>query len=108
MNIKKLAIVLLTVTALSGSVPAWEHDSSPSVSSSGYAEPAVELRHEIHHAVPAIERNATAADTRLQMSAIAEENRAAECVWKRFRFSGKTADRPHQRARASHKSNLPP
>ncbi len=108
MNIKKFAIVLLTVTALSGSVPAWEPDSSSSVSSSGYAEPAVELRHEFHHAVPAIERNATAADTRLQMSAIAEENRAAECVWKRFRFSGKTAGRPQQRARASHKSQLPP
>lgn len=108
MNIKKLVIILLTVTSLSGAVPACEHGSSPSVSSSGYTEPTVELRHKIHHAVPAIERNAAAEDTRLQMSAIAEENRAAECVLKRFRFSRKPAGLTRQRARASHKSNLPP
>lgn len=108
MNIKKLVIILLTVTSLSGAVPACEHDSSPSLSSSGYTEPTVELRHKLHHAVPAIEKNAAAEENRLQMSAIAEENRAAECVLKRFRFSRTHAGLPRQRARASHKSNLPP
>ena len=107
MNIKKFALLLLTASALYGSVSALNYEQSTAASSSGYSEQAIELGYDLHHADQSIEKVGVEADTRLQMSAIVDENMAAREVWKRFRFPRKPAHQ-HQRARASHKSVIPP